>query len=251
LRVVSKLIPIDELLEIVTEAGLLHQRDFYSVSLSKLVIQGGDPFADLSTAFDLAATLDIPEERIRAVLANRYPSVGEQLDALEGHGAVATTFAVAHTYKTELLKALRLALPSFDFDGTVEQTGRVFDQAYLEHKWRRDYTVQLSLLRETEATPPRPPKWRSLVGLAGTTLPTQPERRRIPLAAIDVGHELLPYGGGSDHRLRAGTRLYLIIEVSSGVFLKQCTTVLSALRERFEKHNGLIGHEVRYDYVVE
>jgi hypothetical protein len=39
----TKLIPVDELQEIVTEAGLVHQRDFYETSLSNLIVKVGNP----------------------------------------------------------------------------------------------------------------------------------------------------------------------------------------------------------------
>jgi hypothetical protein len=42
-----------------------------------------------------------------------------------------------------------------------------------------------------------------------------------------------------------------MITVGSGFFVKLCDPVLSALRERFDKHNGVAMHEVAYDYVVE
>ena len=148
-RVPMKLIPVDELAEIVTEAGLVHHRALYETSLSHLIAADGDPLADLATAYELAASLGIPEEKLTAVLRTRYPSAEDQLAALETHRAIATTHAVAHTYEIELLSVLRQALPSRRFDGEFEKSGRVFDQPYLKTKWRRDYTVKLLVKKES------------------------------------------------------------------------------------------------------
>jgi hypothetical protein len=40
------------------------------------------------------------------------------------------------------------------------------------------------------------------------------------------------------------------VAVGSAVFMKLCADVLDDLRERFDKHNGVCGDEVIYDYVV-
>lgn len=42
-----------------------------------------------------------------------------------------------------------------------------------------------------------------------------------------------------------------MITVGSGVFIKLCSAVLDDLRARFERHNGMSGYEVVYDFVVE
>jgi hypothetical protein len=180
----DKLIPINDLVQLITDAGVSHQRGIYATSLSKLTVRGGDPLADLSTAYELAASLGIPEERMDEVIANRYPSVETQLDALEHQGAVATTKAVAQTYQLEIENTLRSALPGSAFRATVEHLTRKFDQ-------------------------PQHPDW---------------------------------------HRT---SRLYFQVTVSSGVFIKLCSETLDRLRARFERHNGIAGYVVEYDYVVE
>jgi D-aminopeptidase len=53
-------ISLDELLQIVTDAGLLHQRAFSETSLSKLLVNGGDPLAGISTVSDVAASPSHP-----------------------------------------------------------------------------------------------------------------------------------------------------------------------------------------------
>ena len=47
----ARLISLDELLQIVTDAGLFHQKAFYETSLSTMLVNGGDPLADVSTAY--------------------------------------------------------------------------------------------------------------------------------------------------------------------------------------------------------
>ena len=47
----ARLISLDDLLQIVTDAGLLHQKAFYETSLSTMLVNGGDPLADVSTAY--------------------------------------------------------------------------------------------------------------------------------------------------------------------------------------------------------
>ncbi len=253
----TKLVPIDELLEIVTEAGLLHQRGFYETSLSNLIVKGGDPLGDLSTAYELAEALGIPRDRLAAVIASRYPSTEDQLTALESQRAMATTRAVAHTYRAELLKILRTALPSRQFDSTCKSTGQVFDHPRFEVKWRRGYTVKLYVVNETQVPVRGRPPWRDLFKRAGSREQYELRRDEILLATIDVGNELVEGGqtrrGRSNQtsRLYGGGRIHIVITVGSGVFIKVCNAKLSELRERFGKHNGMSGHEVLYDYVVQ
>ncbi|MDH4044092.1 MAG: hypothetical protein OEW06_06475 [Gemmatimonadota bacterium] len=254
----NKLIPINDLVQLITDAGVTHQRGIYETSLSKLTIQGGDPLADLSTAYEIAGSLGIPDERMDEVIANRYPSVESQLAALENHGAVATTKAVAKTYQLEIENALRSALPGSDFRTTREHLTRKFDQPHLKVKWYRDYSVGVSVITEREVTTPVTRTWHNLWGLRGPLEHVEVARDSTLLARIDVGNEYVPtaglYGGPRrpEHPAWHRTdRLYFHITVSSGVFIKLCSPTLEALRARFERHNGIAGHEVAYDYVVE
>lgn len=252
----NRLIPIDDLVRIVTEAGLIHQRRFYETSLSHLVTGGVDPFGDVSTALDLADSLDIPAERVLAAVEKWYPSVESQLAALEVQGAVATTLAVARTYQTELLRVLREGLPSVHFDGTVESDNRLFDQPHLEAKWRRDYTVRLFVVKQAPAPSPATRGWRHVLGLRRPEPPAELPRAEVQLARIQVGNEVVsPRSVGSlrpsGSRLYRGKRLHLVVTVGSGVFIKLCGDTLTALRRRFEAHNGVAAHDVSYDYVVQ
>jgi hypothetical protein len=252
----TRLIPIDELVRIVTEAGLLHQRGFYETSLSHLIVRGGDPFGDVSTALELAGSLGIPEERVMAAIEKWYPSVESQLTALEAQGAVATTRAVASTYQVELLQVLREALPSVHFDGELETANRVFDQPHLDSKWRRDYRVRLFVVKQAPA-PGQPGRgWRQLFGLRRPAVPAEPPRSEVLLATVQVGNELVaapdaPVLRPSGSHLYRGKRLHIVITVGSGVFIKLCGETLTALRHRFGAHNGIAAHEVCYDYVVQ
>lgn len=254
----DKLIPINDLVQLITDAGVSHQRGIYATSLSKLTMQGGDPLADLSTAYEIAASLGIPEERMDEVIANRYPSVEAQLDALERHHAVATTKAVAKTYQMEIENTLRTALPGSTFRATVEQLSRKFDQPHLAVKWYRDYSVGVALLTERERTVPTPRSWQNLWGLRGPLEGTETAQETTLLARIDLGNEyvrapdLSPPPHRPEHPAWHRTdRLYFQITVSSGVFIKLCSETLDRLRARFERHNGIAGYEVEYDYVVE
>lgn len=250
----QKLIPVDELLQIVTDAGLLHQRAFYETSLTKLIANGNDPLTELSTAYEVGAALGIPEERIRAVLALRYPEPEEQLALLEAQGATATTRAVARTYQDRLLAELRRALPSCIFEGQVNRADGVLNQSYLKVKWHRDYSLAIMLRQTTEAVLPARRGWRNAFGLARVREETEERTESVRLATIQVGYELLPLGPsvGGPHagRFRPGDRLVVVVTVASGVFLKVCTSVLEELRARFSRHNGLAEYEVVYDYVV-
>lgn len=250
----QKLIPLDELLQIVTDAGLLHQRAFYETSLSKLIANGNDPLTELSTAYEVGAALGIPEERIRAVLALRYPEPEEQLALLEAQGATATTRAVARTYQDRLLEELRRALPSCIFEGQVNRADGVLNQSYLKVKWHRDYSLAIMLRQTTEAVLPARRGWRNAFGLARAREETEERTENVRLATIQIGYELLPLGplAGGPHagRFRPGDRLVVVVTVASGVFLKVCTSVLEELRARFSRHNGLAEYEVVYDYVV-
>lgn len=252
----NRLIPIDELVRIVTEAGLIHQRGFYETSLSHLVPRDADPFGDVATALELADALGIPAERVLAAVEKWYPSVESQLGALEAQGAVATTFAVARTYETELLRVLREGLPSVHFDGTVEGDNRLFDQPHLEAKWRRDYTVRLFVVKPAPPAPRAPRRWRNMLGLGRPDTTAEPPRTEVQLARVQVGNEVLaprtlgiPRPSGS--RLYRGKRLHIVVTVGSGVFIKLCGDTLTALRQRFDLHNGVAAHEVSYDYVVQ
>lgn len=251
-----KLISVDELLEIVTEAGVVHQRDFYETSLSNLIVKGGDPLADLSTAYELAAALGIPETRLDSVIETRYPSADDQLAALETQGATATTRAVARTYQVEVLRVLRQAIPSRQFVGELERIGRLFDQSYLESKWRRDYTVKIFVRKESQVRTRVNVAWWDRV--LRRNPPEQVEERRddVLLGTVEVGNEFLPHQDPTrprspTERFHRGTRLHLVITVGSGVFIKLCDDVLTELRNRFDKHNGVASYEVLYDYVVQ
>jgi len=249
----DKLIPVDELLRIVTEAGMHHQRDFYETSLSGLIVKGGDPYVDRDSAYELAAALDIPEEKIAAVIANRYPSTKDQLHALETHGAVATTRAVARTYQTEILYTLRAALPTTVFTGTLETARRVYDQPHLKHKWQQDYTVRFHMVEESQATVSVKPAWHNIFGIRGPREQFEMRKEELLLATVRVGNELQPARSSHRDRVRLyrGKRLHLVITVGSGFFVKLCDPVLATLRERFDRHNGVAMHDVAYDYVVE
>lgn len=254
----DKLIPINDLVQLITDAGVTHQRAIYTTSLSKLTVQGGDPLADLSTAYEIAASLGIPDERMDEVIANRYPSVEAQLGALEHQGAVATTKAVAKTYRLEIENTLRSALPGSAFRATVEHLARKYDQPHLKVKWYRDYSIGIALLTEREVTTPTPREWRNLWGLRGPRVRTEVAPESTLLARIDVGNEYVPAPNLSAlprrpehpdwHRT---DRLYIQITVSSGVFIKLCSETLDRLRARFERHNGIAGYDVEYDYVIE
>jgi hypothetical protein len=254
----DKLIPINDLVQLITDAGVSHQRGIYATSLSKLTARGGDPLADLSTAYELAASLGIPEERMDEVIANRYPSVEAQLGALEHQGAVATTKAVAKTYQLEIENTLRSALPGSAFRATVEHLTRKFDQPHLAVKWYRDYSVGVSLITEREITTTLPRTWDNLWGLRGPLQRTEATQESTLLARIDIGNEYVPTPGLAEAARRPEQpdwhrtdRLYFQITVSSGVFIKLCSETLDRLRSRFERHNGVAGYEVEYDYVVE
>lgn len=253
---VPRLISLDELLQIVTDAGLLHQKAFYETSLSKMLVNGGDPLAEISTVYEVADALGIPEERVRAVMAVRYPEATEQLGLLETRGAVATTRAVARTYQSELLTKLRLGLPSRSFEAALERTDRLFDQPFLETKWRRDYTVRLLLVSNSEVTVRLRPTWRRLYGLLGPREKPETKREEVVIATIVVGNELVPHGqflyrGSPADRFHRTERLYLGVNVASAIFLKVCSGALDELRARFAKHNGIAKYELFYDYVVE
>jgi hypothetical protein len=254
----DKLIPINDLVQLITDAGVSHQRGIYATSLSKLTVQGGDPLADLSTAYELAASLGIPEERMDEVIANRYPSVEAQLGALEHHSAVATTKAVSKTYQMEIENTLKTALPGSTFRAVVEHLTRKFDQPHLAVKWYRDYSVGVSLLTERERTVAVPRTRQNLWGLRGPLQRTETAQESTLLARIDVGNEYVRTPGLPRHAPRPEhpewhrtDRLYFQITVSSGVFIKLCSETLDRLRARFERHNGIAGYEVEYDYVVE
>lgn len=254
----DKLIPINDLVQLITDAGVSHQRGIYATSLSKLTVRGGDPLADLSTAYELAASLGIPEERMDEVIANRYPSVEAQLGALEHQGAVATTKAVAQTYQLEIENTLRSALPGSAFRATVEHLTRKFDQPHRTVKWYRDYSVGVSLITEREVTTPVARAWHNLWGLRGPLQRTEAAQESTLLARIDIGNEYVSASGipaavqRPEHPDWHRTdRLYLQVTVSSGVFIKLCSETLDRLRARFERHNGIAGYDVEYDYVVE
>jgi hypothetical protein len=247
---------VDELQEIVTEAGLVHQRDFYETSLSNLIVKGGDPLADLSTAYELAASLGIPEGRLESVIQTRYPSADDQLAALEIQGATATPRAVARTYQAELLRVLRQAMPSRQFVGELEKTGRLFDHSFLESKWRRDYTVKVFVTKESQVRTRASATWWDRV--LRRSPPEQVEERRddVLLGTIEVGNEFLPHPDphrpeSPAERLHRGTRLHIVITVGSGVLIKLCGDLLTELHSRFERHNGVAVYEVLYDYVVQ
>ena len=230
----NKLIPINDLVQLITDAGVTHQRGIYETSLSKLTIQGGDPLADLSTAYEIAATLGIPDERMDEVIANRYPSVESQLEALENHGAVATTKAVAKTYQLEIQNTLRSALPGSVFRATREHLTRKFDQPHLKVKWYRDYSVGVSVIAEREVTTPVARTRHNLWGLRGPLEHTDVVQDSTLLARIDVGNEYVPTVSSPrrpEHPAWYRTdRLYFHITVSSGVFIKLCGPKLEALR---------------------
>ena len=254
----DRLIPINDLVQLITDAGISHQRGIYATSLSKLTMRGGDPLADLSTAYEIAASLGIPDERMDEVIANRYPSVEAQLGALEQHGAVATTKAVAKTYQAEIENTLRSALPGSEFRATVEQLTRKFDQPHLQVHWYRDYSVGVALVTEREVTTPMPRTWHNLWGLRGPLERTEAVQESTLLARIDIGNEYVPAPRlpGTPRRpehpdWHRTDRLYFQITVSSGVFIKLCSETLDRLRARFERHNGIAGYDVEYDYVVE
>jgi hypothetical protein len=252
----NKLIPMDDLVQLVTEAGLRYQRGLLETSLSNLVVKDGDPFAELASAYELANSLGIPEETMDEVIANRYPSIEAQLHALEHHAAIATTHAVATTYQTELLRALRRALPASVFRATLDPQSRLLARPDLDVKWHRDYRVSLCLVSEREVTTPVARGWRNAFGLVGPRQRTEVAVQDTVLATVDVGNE---YVGSRDSLVRPreqrhlyrADRLYIVVTISSGVFIKLCTDVLDSLRTRFEKHNGICGYEVVYDYVVE
>jgi len=252
----KRLIPIDELVRIVTEAGLLHQRGFLETSLSHRIARGGDPFGDVSTAMELAASLGIPQETVMAAIEKWYPSVESQLSALAAQDAVATTRAVANTYRVELLRVLREALPSVHFDGALETAHREFDQPNLEVKWRRDYLARIFVVKQAAEPEPRRRGWRRLVAPIRSSEPAEAPRKEVLLATVQVGNDLVAAPGARAPRasgspLYRGKRLYLVITVGSGVFIKLCSETLTALRRRFEVHNGIATHEVKYDYVVQ
>jgi hypothetical protein len=253
---VPHLISLNELLQIVTDAGLLHQRAFYETSLSKMLVNGGDPLADISTVYEVAEALSIPEERVRAIMAVRYPEAAEQLGLLETQGAVATTRAVARTYQSELLTRLRLGLPSRSFEAVLERSDRLFDQPFLETKWRRDYTVRIVLVSNTEVTVRRRPTWRRLYGILGPQEKPETKREEVVIATIVVGNEVVPHSQFLDRgkpaaRFHRTKRLYLEVTVASAIFLKLGSGALEELRTRFSKHNGIAKYELIYDYVVE
>jgi hypothetical protein len=253
----DRLIPLDELLQILTDAGLRHQRAFYETSLSKLVANGTDPLADLSTIHELAAALDIPEERVNEVLSLRYPEPAEQLEVLEAAGAVATTRAVARSYQAALLGRLRKALPSQTFDAVLERADRDFDQPYLPVKWRRDYMVRILLVTEAVVPVRSASGWRNLFGLVRRGEVQTTRRDEVVLGTISIGNEFLPNApilrgrGGDTARYHRAERLFISVIVSSGVFLKVAAPTLDELRTRFDRHNGIARYEIAYDYIVE
>ena len=255
-RAHMKLIPVDELAEIVTEAGLVHHRALYETSLSHLIAADGDPLADLATAYELAVSLGIPEEKLASVIRTRYPSAEDQLAALETQGAIATTRAVASTYQTELLRVLRQALPSRQFEGELEQSGRVFDQPYLTTKWRRDYTVKLVVKKESHVRKRVDPAWWERLLRRPSREEVEERQDDVVLATIQVGSELLSHKAPARPQrpmdgLHRGSRLHLVLTVGSGVFIKLCNQRLTDLRDRFSRHNGIVEYEVLYDYVVQ
>ena len=117
--------------------------------------------------------------------------------------------------------------------------------------------MKLYLMNEREVSKQVPRSWQNLFGMLGSkTLPETVETKAL-LATVDIGNEFLSgdseYGapGREVPKLYRGKRLHLVVTVGSGVFIKLCTDVLDQLRTRFEKHNGISGYEVIYDYVVE
>ena len=252
----DRLISLDELLQIVTDAGLLHQKAFYETSLSRLLVNGSDPLADLAAVYEIAASLDIPEERIREALATRYPEPEEQLRMLESQRATATTRAVARTYQAELLAKLRQGLPSRSFESTLDNTARANDQSFLSVKWVRDHTVRFMLVDSTEVAVRAEPRWRSLFGLRPRREQHETRRDEVVVGKIEIGNELVPHAqwgerGRPGMRLHRTDRIVVGVTVSSAVFLKLCAGTLEDLRKRFDRHNGVAHHEVEYDYVVE
>ncbi|MDH4130446.1 MAG: hypothetical protein OEW17_00645 [Gemmatimonadota bacterium] len=252
----DRLISLDELLQIVTDAGLLHQKAFYETSLSRLLANGSDPLADIATVYEIAASLDIPEERIRDALATRYPEPEEQLRMLESQRATATTRAVARTYQAELLARLRQGLPSRSFESTLDNTARANDQSFLSVKWVRDHTVRFMLVDSTEVAVRAEPRWRSLFGLLPRREQHETRRDEVVVGKIEIGNELVPHAQWGDRgrpgmRLHRTDRIAVGVTVSSAVFLKLCAGTLEDLRKRFDRHNGVAYHEVEYDYVVE
>ena len=253
----NKLIPLDEVLQILTDAGLRHQRAFYETSLSKLVANGADPLADYSTVHELAAALGIPEERVTEALALRYPEPQAQLEVLEAAGAMATTRAVARSHQAALLARLRSALPSQTFEAVLERADRTFDEPYLAVKWRRDYMLKLLLVTEALVPVRARTGWRNLFGLGKRGEVETTKREEVVLATISIGNEFLPHvpgtgsRGGETTRYHRGDRLFIAVLVSSGVFLKVAAPILDELRARFDRHNGIARYEFAYDYIVE
>jgi hypothetical protein len=113
------------------------------------------------------------------------------------------------------------------------------------------------VLREREVTVTVAATWRNLFGLRGPKERTEADAESTLIARIDVGNEYIPTNLPDSARrtdraeYRRTDRLYFVITVSSGVFVKLCSDKLDTLRTRFEKHNGIAGYEVVYDYVVE
>jgi len=252
----DRLISLDELLQIVTDAGLRHQKAFYETSLSQLLVKGGDPLADLATVYEVAASLDIPEERIREALSARFPEPEEQLKLLESQRATATTRAVARTYQAEILARLRRGLPSRTFEASLENINRAYDQPYLNVKWVRDHTVRFMLVDATEVAVRAEPRWRNLFGLLPKREQHESRREEVVVGKIEIGNELEPHAQWGDRgrpgvRLHRTDRIAVGVTVSSAVFLKLCAPTLEELRKRFDRHNGVAYHEVEYDYVVE
>jgi hypothetical protein len=252
----DRLISLDELLQIVTDAGLLHQKAFYETSLSRLLLKGGDPLADMATVYEVAASLDIPEERIREALATRFPEPEEQLKLLESQRATATTRAVARTYQAEILARLRQGMPSRTFEATLDNTTRANDQSFLRVKWVRDHTVRFMLVESTEVAVRTEPRWRSLFGRLRGREQRETRRDEVVVGRIEIGNELEPHAqwgerGRTAVRLHRTDRIVVGVTVSSAVFLKLCAGTLEELRQRFDRHNGVAHHEMEYDYVVE
>ena len=163
---------------------------------------------------------------------------------------------MARTYHIELLRVLKQALPSCQFEAVTEKAGRLFDQAYLTTKWQRDYTVRILIIKESQAQVRPRRSWRDIFARERIQDEVEPRRDEILLATIQVGTELLPHtietrGRAQAERLHRGSRLCIVATIGSGVFIKLCNTQLIALRERFHRHNGVAVHDVLYDYVVQ
>ncbi len=190
-------------------------------------------------------------------MAIRYPSPEEQLQALEAHGATATTRAVARSYQADLLTRMRTGLPSRTFDAVIERMDSVFDKPHMPVKWRRAFLVRIVLVEEREVEVREAPRWRRWFGARRRGNVPATKREEVTLATIGIGNELVATGHAgrfptpSTTHVHQSDRLCIAVTVASGVFLKLCSGALNELRARFEKHNGIAMHDVVYDYVVE